>query len=127
MKTETREIYKCDHCRKMYQRKNACEYHERFCGKNPSVLRPCHDCQFLSKRNVEIWAGYGDPYGEATRHVDILYCSKKDAFIHTPKVAAKGNAFEIGDKENIEMPTQCDLHKSRDYSYNPNPLENTEF
>jgi hypothetical protein len=118
MKTEIKEIYKCDHCNKLYQIKKACIKHEKHCKSNPEYLRPCHSCTVLKKVNETVWAGYGDPYGnEVERKVRILFCGKKDCFIHPPSVAAKGNAFET-DKLNIEMPKECDLYeKPVEYTY----------
>jgi len=108
MKTETREIYKCDHCRKLYQIKKACEAHELGCKKRPDYIRPCHNCAVLKKKDEVIFAGYGDEYGnEVEIVVNVLFCKVKDCFIYPPSVACKGNAFEMGEKLNIEMPKEC--------------------
>ena len=111
MKTETKEIYKCDHCNKWYQRKHLCEKHESCCKKDPKYLRPCHSCPILKKVKHTIWAGYGDQFGnEQEREVEVLFCEKRDCFIYPPSVAAKGNAFDMGDKCNEEMPKQCEFY-----------------
>jgi hypothetical protein len=65
MKIETVEAYKCDYCKKLYQRK---------------------------------W-----------------FCEKRDCFIHPPSVAAKGNAFDMGNKSNEEMPKQCEFYIGQDF------------
>jgi len=110
MKTEIKEIYKCEYCNKLYQKKSACEYHELSCKKRPDYLRPCHSCQILTKVKETIWAGYGDQYGnECERIVDVLFCKKLDCFIYPPSVATKGNAFEMA-KLNIEMPKKCEFY-----------------
>ena len=110
MITETKEIYKCEHCRKLYQKKNACKIHESCCKKNPNNLRACHSCAVLKKQSETI---YFDTWnGEGQRDVDVLYCEKRDCFIYPPSVAAKGNAFDMGDKLNIEMPKQCELYEA---------------
>lgn len=115
MKTEVREIYRCEYCNKLYLRKHACNNHETACKRNPAYLRPCHSCKVLKKVQAEIWAGYGDPWGnEVERTVQVLFCEKKDCFIYPPSVAAKGNAFDMGNKENIEMPEECDLYVRED-------------
>lgn len=112
MITEFMEIHKCGHCRKVYQIKKACEQHELSCKKRPDYLRPCHNCIVLEKKKETIWAGYGDLQGnEVERVVNVLFCSKKDCFIHPPSVASKGNAFEMGEKLNIEMPKKCEDFK----------------
>jgi hypothetical protein len=116
MKTETKEIYKCDHCNKLYQRKLVCQKHELSCKKSPDYLRPCHSCKILKKQRETIWAGYGDIYGnELERVVEVLFCEKLDCFIHPPSVAAKGNAFDMGGKENIEMPKECEFYVQQDF------------
>lgn len=116
MKIETKEIYKCEYCNKMYQRKHSCEKHEVACKKHPDYLRPCHSCKILKKQRETIFAGYGDMFGnEVEISVDVLFCAKKDCFIYPPSVAAKGNAFEMGHKENIEMPKECELFEQIEY------------
>lgn len=117
MKIETREIYKCDHCNKLYQRKWLCEKHESYCKKRPDYLRPCHTCKILRKQKETILAGYsGDMYrNEAERTVNVLFCEKRDCFIHPPSVAAKGNKFEMGDKTNEEMPRECEFYIAQDF------------
>ena len=116
MKIGTREVYKCDYCNKLYQRKHFCEKHELSCKKRPDYLRPCHNCKILKKQRETIWAGYGDEYGqEVERVVHVLFCEKRDCFIYPPSVAAKGNAFAMGDKANIEMPKQCDYYVDHDF------------
>jgi hypothetical protein len=113
MKTEIKEVYKCDYCNKLYQMKYHCHNHELSCKKRPDYFRPCHNCQVLGKVRATIWAGYGDEYGnECTRNVDVLYCEKRDCFIYPPSVAVKGNAFKM-DKLNIEMPKECEYFLDR--------------
>ena len=61
-------------------------------------------------------SGYGDMNGdEGERIVEVLFCHKRDCFIHPPSVAAKGNAFEMGDKANEEMPKQCEFYVEQDF------------
>jgi len=107
MKTEIKEIYKCDFCRKLYQRKHLCEKHELSCKKRPDYLRPCHSCKVLKKVKETIASGYSDMNGhEGERVVEVLYCEKRVCFIHPPSVAAKGNAFDMGEISKEEMPEQ---------------------
>jgi hypothetical protein len=116
MKIETVEAYKCDYCKKLYQRKWFCEKHELSCKKRPDYLRPCHSCKILRKQTETIFAGYGDMNGnEAERVVNVLFCEKRDCFIHPPSVAAKGNAFDMGNKSNEEMPKQCEFYIGQDF------------
>ena len=109
MKTENIQVYKCDYCNKMYQRKHFCIKHEAGCKNRPDYIRPCHNCKVLKKVKATIPAGYGDQNGcEMETNVKVLFCEKLDCFIHPPSVATKGNAFNMGDKDNIEMPKQCE-------------------
>lgn len=109
---ETRKVFKCEHCRKMYQIKHHCEKHELVCKKNPENIRACHSCSILRKQKTTVWAGYGDVNGdEAERVVEVLFCHKKDCFIYPPSVAIKANMFDMGDKANEEMPKECEFQK----------------
>jgi len=116
MITETKEVYKCEHCRRLYQRKWLAEKHELSSKKRHDYLQPFHSCKKLKKQKETIWAGYGDMNGyEEERVVEVLFCKKRDCFIYPPSVAAKGNAFDMGDKCNEEMPKQCEFYVAQDF------------
>lgn len=51
---QTKEIYKCEYCRKIYQIKRFAESHEKMCKKNPENNRACFGCNFLQKKEVEV-------------------------------------------------------------------------
>jgi hypothetical protein len=107
MITETREIYKCGFCRKLYQIKKWAEIHEKGCTKNPKNWRKCFGCVHLHKTEADYTC---DTYfGEETVSVSVLHCKAKDVYIHPPKVEAKKNWFDFGDKANESMPMECDL------------------
>lgn len=115
MKTEIKEVYKCDYCNKLYQIKYHCQNHEKSCTKRPDYLRPCHNCNILKKVKETISVGYGDIYGNKKKEVvKVLFCEKRDVFIYPPSVAAKGNAFEMA-KPNIEMPKECEFYIKKNY------------
>ena len=100
-------IYICEHCRKVYQRKNACEHHEKWCIQNPENHRACHDCSHLKMKSNTI---YRDTWqGEIEETVKALYCEKRDVYIIPLNAESKGNAYEFEDKENLPMFKQCDL------------------
>lgn len=108
MKIETKEIYKCEHCNKLYQLKNWCLLHEKSCSKNPDNDRACFGCRHLTKKSETI---YYDTYnGESERKVDLLYCNKLDIFLYPPKVEHKGNMYETDPKENKPMPRTCKVY-----------------
>lgn len=105
MITETKEIYKCEHCRKLYQLKRFAEAHEKKCFKNPENERACFGCVHLGKKET---LQYYDTYrGEQTRKIDVFYCDKKEVYLFPPSVAHKGNQIEI--ENNEQMPTVCEF------------------
>ena len=107
MKTEIREIYKCDHCNKLYQVKRFAIAHEEICSSNPDNRRPCFECSNLCKKKVDIY--YDMPWGsEAARSLAVLYCKENKTYLYPPKVEIRGNAFDLGDHLNEPMPKSCD-------------------
>jgi len=105
MKTEFKEIYKCEFCNKLYQSKRFAEQHEKSCFKNPENKRPCFSCENLRKEKTEIYYGYYGADGE--RIVNLFYCGIKECFLYTPQNEIKGNQFDLGDEENNPMPKEC--------------------
>lgn len=110
MKIISKTLYKCEHCGKWYIKKDACEKHEQRCTKNPENHRACHSCHILEKVQTKISIGFNDYYEDEI--VSVLFCKEKDCFIYPPSVAYKGNAFDFGDKENVEMPKTCEIFES---------------
>ena len=108
MITETREIYKCEFCRKVYQIRGPAERHEVSCSKNPDNWRPCHSCIHLKKKKHTI---YVDTYtGEQEYRLDLLYCPAIKTFLYPPKVEHKRNTgYDLGDETNQPMPRTCDV------------------
>ena len=105
MKTEIKEIYKCDHCRKVYQIKKYAIAHENACKRNPVNKRPCFDCLHLEKKQT---THYYDTYcGEDEREISLLYCAMDQKFLYPPKVESKKNMIDLGDESNDPMPKQC--------------------
>ena len=108
MKIETREVYKCEFCRKLYQIKKWAVIHEDGCRKNPKNWRACHGCPFLEKIEADYW--HDTYFGEDVMKVRVLHCSEKEVYIYPPIVEAKGNLLDFGDKPNEPMPMQCDIY-----------------
>jgi len=107
MITETKEVYKCEHCRKLYQRKAACEVHEARCNQNPDNSRVCFACNHLSKENkLFYWDNYE---GEHRTQVSVFHCKKLGLIMHPPITEHKGNDYEFGDVENVPMKRECDF------------------
>ena len=100
---ETREIYRCEYCKKIYLLKRYVEQHEAECTKNPAIL--CLRCKSLdTKKAAEYFDGY---HGETSRLVTVFWCKKREHYLHPPKVERKGNAIEFGDIGNYPMRTEC--------------------
>lgn len=100
---ETRKIYRCQYCKKVYLLKHFAEKHELICDKNPKNNRICYGCEYLTKKTIR--------YENLENHrpVNLLYCNKLDVFLHPPKVEIKGNLIETGNDE--PMKKKCEHHK----------------
>jgi hypothetical protein len=105
MKTENREIYRCEHCAKVYLRKCFCEIHEQACPKNPSNHRACASCKHAGWKTQPLGARL---YSGANRDVSAPFCVKKNVFLLPPKAEARGNKYKFDKYENIRMPVECD-------------------
>jgi hypothetical protein len=95
-------LYQCEHCKKKYLQKHACEKHEKYCWHNPANHYACFDCNFLVKDRTQSDNSYGT-YSERTFH-----CSKLDKAMHSIK-AEKINHACLGHTEL--MPLQCEHRK----------------
>jgi len=111
---ETKEVYKCEHCRKLYQIKTACEKHEFKCLKNPDNFRICHGCDHLE---VQERAYYYDTFhGEDSRNVKVFYCSKVDTLLYPIRIELGDNgAFDFGDILNKPMKKECKHFEEKNY------------
>lgn len=109
MKTETREIYKCEHCKKLYQIASYCIKHEVICHKNPENARLCLKCPFLEMKETTIYHDTG--FGEISQEVKLFHCQKVDSYLYPPVVELKGNAIELGDDHNEPMKKECEHYK----------------
>ena len=105
MITETKTIFKCEYCNKLYQRKYFCEQHEKACFHNPANARKCLSCLFLHKKNVTIFEDLYD--GEHEQIVNVFYCEKVNTCLYPPTVEHKKNQFEIDEYLNMPMKKEC--------------------
>jgi len=114
MKTEIKEVYKCEHCNKLYQIKRYALEHEKSCSKNPENKKACLDgCTFLIKKDAKVYIGIDHYYtGEPVyENRTLLYCEHKKIFLYPPKSEHKQNYYtEFYDEENENkpMPMTCD-------------------
>ncbi len=110
MRKRTIDVYNCDHCNKMYQRKHSCEAHERDCWRNPANYRPCYDCMNCTKKEQTIfeddWQGY-----EVERKVEAFFCRAKGIALYPPKIENKGDNrfYDFEAYSNEPMPKKCEL------------------
>ena len=111
MKTETKEIYKCDFCKKLYQIRRFAELHEKFCSKNPDNDRKCFWCKYFKKKKVVIYCDSSNGEYDFERNLELFYCDKIDSFIYPPKVEHKGNSFDLNDDSNEPMRRECDEYE----------------
>jgi hypothetical protein len=103
MKTENREIYRCEFCRKIYLVKRYCLYHEKLCLKNEDNKRPdCIYCCFLEKPKFEV--NDLDCASFFTYH-----CKKKDKYMYSKKQILKGHLKKYPEsfEDTIPMPIKC--------------------
>ncbi len=108
---QTREIYRCGYCRKVYLIKSACERHESKCRKNPGNYSPCMDCcgHLIKKDFIYSFDTF---QGEDEKVVSVLFCTKNNIavcpFWHTP--------YEyICDKDGVEVLNITTPHKCDDF------------
>ncbi len=120
MKIETKEIYKCEFCNKLYQLKHFAAKHEQLCTKNPENKRACFGCSHLEKKQTTIY--HDSPLGgENEQQVHILFCNKKQIYLYPPRVQVKQNMYDLGNDSNEPMPKVCsdfsDYTKSDGFSF----------
>jgi hypothetical protein len=100
--------YRCEFCRKLYERKHFAEAHEINCKKNPANERPCFFCNQAEMKEEEYF--FDTHYGEDSRMVKALYCKAKKHFIYPPSVARSDHGpYEFGDVGNEPMPQTCEI------------------
>lgn len=115
MITETKTIYKCEYCKKLYQIKRFAIQHENICKKNPKNDRLCFNCTYLIKKYVCIEDCDDQCKGNADcNRYSFFYCSETDSFIYPPYV----KPAPLIEDENKRMPQECKLY---------NPYENIEY
>lgn len=105
---ENTTLYKCEHCRKKYEKKLACELHEQWCVKNPKNFAKCGGCTYLEEKKKTI---YRDAYdGEHSSYSRMFYCNKKQVEVYPLKVARLNLPHKYPEdfEGAIQMPAKCD-------------------
>lgn len=127
MITETKEVYKCEHCRKLYQRKNACIDHEPKCRKNPINVPTCHGCTYLENIGIKY-----EPQVQTQHGNDDLFdgrgfrCKLKKIFMYHPSLEfgqygvpdyAEFKGDEI-DQKRMPVENECDDFEDENEKWN---------
>lgn len=106
------QAYRCDHCKKVYLSKTACEKHEKeWCRQNPALKAKCfYGCSHLTKEEAVVTK---ETYnGQVDIDVSLLWCEKKKCHIVPFWAAKKGNWYDvayINDEEldSLFAPMEC--------------------
>lgn len=109
MKSKTKTVYYCDHCKKKGLVKSKMERHEELCHKNPANDRPCFKCEHLTKKTT--LAKQTHPDGEVSMSTrELFYCNATKHFLYPPQAIVKKNSFEL-EESNCPMPNKCDSYE----------------
>lgn len=109
MKTELRNVYSCDHCRKKYVHKGHAEKHEAQCQLNPANKRACIGCVHLESTTAVVGVTYDDDPETYSERKKVLRCSLLGKFVYPPKAEhSKKGAYDMGDVPNEKMPIECE-------------------
>lgn len=101
-------IYKCEHCRKTYQKKYFCEAHEFKCAKNPINFIKCSDCKYFTPKELEYYVGHYF-YSEEYVKINAYWCESKKHWLH-PKHKCNDPISSdniIDEVDNLPMPNEC--------------------
>lgn len=103
MKTKTKEVYYCEHCKKHGLSKYAMGKHEKACRSNPDNYRDCFGCKCCVERTLEVFIEWSSAEIHDTELKTVLFCTKRDTGLIPPKAEHKGNAHKLVEFENIPM------------------------
>lgn len=109
---ETRTVYFCSYCKKMYKSKRWCLYHEKICYKNDNNKDYCYDCTHCDEVTI-----YNEYYGSEVSQ-NSLFCSAKNVYLLNKKAVLRGY-----DKKYKE---QYENYKSQPMIKNKNDCEHYE-
>ena len=105
---KVKELYLCEHCRKVYQIKSFCEKHEPTCWKNPDNMSMCHNCKYIEKKEVDVTEFDTEGYDYQVKK-GLLFCNKKEIFIYPFWISNPILSENLpNETDNIVMPTKCD-------------------
>jgi len=103
-------IYKCEHCKKIYQKKIYADKHYINCRKSPENTSKCSDfCHYLYKEIFHTW----DENGNELK-INLFKCSKLDKFMKPiwSKQRLFFGQYDDDMPEIILQPKECEHYKS---------------
>lgn len=103
-------VYICQHCKKRYFKKYACEKHEVACYSNPENFRACTGCDHLDEIKNKVPFDTFD--GESFRTFKSFRCKVFDKILYPFKVEAKGlvEKYPFSFEDQEPMPKKCSQH-----------------
>jgi len=117
MRTKITEIYFCDHCNKLYQKKHSCISHENLCKRNPENIPACYSCLFCEmaheKHDVNI---YYEDFGIdriEQKNFSVLKCSKLGIYLKPILSDKRDRKIKELDLSQVVTPLACNEHKTR--------------
>jgi hypothetical protein len=109
MKTETRKVYQCEHCKKRMLSAGSMARHERFCRMKPENRHKCFDlCRHLKKNRILIDNGR-DPFDRNSYKTEFT-CDETGYKLYSYLLEKKASLFcNQGIKFDgmRRMPTSC--------------------
>ena len=117
---ENINLYVCEHCKKRYLKKHACEIHEILCYSNPENFRACSHCIHLEETTIDyekdiIRCGenLGVIFDTETRKAKTFHCKKLDKLMYPFKAEKKGliEMYPETFENQEQMPKTCDQFK----------------
>ncbi|WP_288373996.1 hypothetical protein [uncultured Chryseobacterium sp.] len=107
MDIKVKKVYFCSHCNKHYLHKGFATRHEEFCSKNPKNHKPCYDCKYFDKKEIEVFADGGEYYNDRYIKTHCFHCSLKSLDFWTLSAQRKG-LNQLYDNEMEFMPDSCE-------------------
>jgi hypothetical protein len=83
-------LFICEHCRKKYQIKSACEKHEPHCSHKKENQSACSGCVYLKEFKVDVFTGNDHNGEEQSISINGFSCSKLDKVLYPYKCIRKG-------------------------------------
>lgn len=103
-------IYKCDFCKKKYEKQHACIRHEKYCGSNPDNHSICSGCQHLEEKKEDIDCGDSWHRGITVKY---YFCKKHLQRLHPLKAERTGIVGKYPEQfeDSILFPKECEDYK----------------